>query len=282
MGKLIPMLDAAEIQLRDYNRDNQAAISILTDGRYWRLYLSNASGEFSRRCFEHIDLLGSGVPLGDAELTLDAFLSRHAIQSGVAVEDAKKYLKRTDVERIMYEVLPVAQRDAEDDPSVSLADCFLTRCHERGADCTRDQALVFIKAAKTRILSTPSANVSRAATTAVRQPNKSSPTIAAANGGEGHKNRLRLNSKRGARAEGVASETGRFVVFADSVAAVVSDGFSGGYRNLRAQLENDRTLVPTTQNGSAAFLLSRDYEFSSSSAAASIFCGRSANGGEWK
>ena len=284
LGRLMPtqMLNAAEIQLRDYNRDNQAAISILTDGQHWRFYLSNASGEFFRRCFEQIDLLESDLSVGDAELTLDAFLSKAAIHSGMAVEDAKKYLKRTDVERIMYEALPFAQRDAEDDPAVSLVDCFLARCSERGADSRRDQALAFIKNAKMKISSAPLGNISRTAIAPVQQLEKTfialAPTIASA----GSKNRLRLNNRRGASAEGVASEAGRFVVFANSTAAVVSDGFSGGYRNLRLQLESDGTLVRTSLNGLDAFLLSRDYQFSSSSAAASVFCGRSANGGEWK
>ncbi len=282
LGKLMPMLNAAEIQLRDYNRDNQAAISILTDGRHWRFYLSNASGEFSRRCFEQVDLLESNTALGDAELTLDAFLSKQAIQSGVAVEEAKKYLKRTDVERIMYEALPVAQRDAEDDPAASLVDCFLARCRERGADSSRDQALAFIKAAKMKISSVPLGNISRTAIAPVQQIEKTFTALAPTSANAGSKNRLRLNNRRGASAEGVASEAGRFVVFANSTAAVVSDGFSGGYRNLRLQLENDGTLMRTSLNGLDAFLLSRDYEFSSSSAAASVFCGRSANGGEWK
>ena len=284
LGKLMPMpmLNAAEIQLRDYNRDNQAAISILTDGRHWRLYLSNASGEFSRRCFEQIDLLEIDVSLGDAELTLNAFLSKQTIQSGAAVEDAKKYLKRTDVERIMYEALPIAQRDAEDDPAVSLVDCFLTRCSERGADCRRDQALAFIKTAKTKTSPVPPGNILRATITPIQRPEKNFSTPAATNNGGASKNRLRLNNKRGANAEGVVVEAGRFVVFANSIAAVVSDGFSGGYRELRLQLESDRTLVPISQNGLNTFLLSRDYKFNSSSAAASVFCGRSANGGEWK
>ena len=112
-GRLLPILDSAEIQLRDYNRNNQADISILTDGRYWRMYLSSASGEFAHKCFEKVDLLEKDAPLSDVELTLDAFLSRQAIQSGSAVDDAKKYLKRTDTERIMFDILPSAQRDAE-------------------------------------------------------------------------------------------------------------------------------------------------------------------------
>ena len=282
LGKLMPALDAAEIQLRDYNRDNQAAISILTDGRLWRFYLSNASGEFSRRCFEEIDLLAGDTSLGDAELTLDAFLSKQGIQSGSAVDDAKKYLKRTDVERIMDDLLPLARRDAEENPAISLVDCFLTRCRDRGADCTRDQAIAFIKNAKANTSSVSAGNILKTPVALVRQSKKTSPFIVAVNVGGESKNRLRLNNKRGATAEGVLSGTGRFVVFSNSVAAAVSSGFSGGYRNLRSQLENDGTFVPIDRGGLDLLLLTRDYEFSSASAAASVLCGRSANGGEWK
>ena len=138
LGKLMPALDAAEIQLRDYNRDNQAAISILTDGRLWRFYLSNASGEFSRRCFEEIDLLAGDTSLGDAELTLDAFLSKQGIQSGSAVDDAKKYLKRTDVDRIMDDLLPLARRDAEESPQPP--DGRRGTCHLRRQGSRRGRA----------------------------------------------------------------------------------------------------------------------------------------------
>ena len=282
-GKLLPILDSAEIQLRDYNRNNQADISILTDGRYWRMYLSSASGEFAHKCFEKIDLLEGDAQLGDAELTLDAFLSRQAIQSGGAVEDAKKYLKRTDIDRIMFDVLPIAQRDAEDDPSASLVDCFLVRCKERGADCNREQAIAFIKVVKAGVLTHSVAVMTKA-------PVASSKQVAATgqlarnldNGNTRSASPLRLSNKRGASAQGIASQLGRFTVFADSVAAITSKGFSGGYKNLRLQLESDRILIPDTRDGLTVFRLARDYEFGSSSAAASVFCGRSANGGEWK
>src|SRR5690349_11714173 len=45
VGKLAMTIQWAELQLRNYNRNNQADISILTDGQIWHFYLSSASGE---------------------------------------------------------------------------------------------------------------------------------------------------------------------------------------------------------------------------------------------
>ena len=46
VGKLLPTLDSAELQLRDYNRANRADISLLTDGQHWRFYVDEQAGEF--------------------------------------------------------------------------------------------------------------------------------------------------------------------------------------------------------------------------------------------
>ena len=279
-GKLMPSLGFAETQLRDYNRNNQADISVLTDGRYWRFYLSSAAGEFSYKCFEKIDLLDGLGALTDFELALDAFLSKKALESGSAVDEAKKYLKRSDTDRVMYEVLPLAQRDVDEDPSVSFVDCFLIRCAERGADCTRDSAINFIKDTRAR----PAVGV----TVAAKGASKFDSFLAAnqttglnAKATTRDDSRLRLVNKRGANAEGVY-RLGRFVVFKDSISAPSTAGFQGTYRTLRSQLETEGVLVSEGRLGLQTHKLSRDYEFSSASAAASVFCGRSANDGEWK
>ncbi len=282
-GRLLPALEAAEIQVRDYNRNNQADISVLTDGRYWRMYLSSASGEFSQKCFEQIDLLEEDAGLVDAELTLDAFLSKKAVLSGAAVEDAKKYLKRTDTERIMYDVLPVAQRDADEDPVTSLVECFLSRCNERGADCTREQAVAFIRTAKARVVSAPArGTVKNDLALPLRSAGTRQLVHPFVKAESRSVRRLQLINRRGANASGELLESGRFVVFADSIAASTTDKFAGGYRNLRALLEQERILVQSNGNGVNLFQLSRNYEFGSASAAASVFCGRQANDGEWK
>lgn len=54
VGKLAATIQSAELQLRNYNRNNQADISILTDGQIWHFYLSSASGEFSDKCLRNL------------------------------------------------------------------------------------------------------------------------------------------------------------------------------------------------------------------------------------
>lgn len=283
LGKLSPFLEAAELQLRDYNRNNQAELSILTDGRLWRFYLPGAAGEFPRKCFEKIDLLSEESKLDDVELAFDTFLSKHSLQSGGAVDEARRYLKRTDAERVMFDVLPIAQRDVDDDPTVTLVDCFLRRCAEKGVDCDHDNAVHFIKNSRAK----SAANNSGFFVSDSIQPNQKhtestkikhlEQTVGRIEGKQ-----FRLANKRGADALGVHSDAGCFVVYKGSVAAKHSPGFSGGYRKLYDQLVHDQILVAESRNGQHVFKLTKDYEFKSPSAAASIFCGRSANGGEWK
>ena len=57
VGKLSGNIRESEDQLQDYNYYNNASITILTDGRIWRFYLSSASGTFSQRMFCNLDLL---------------------------------------------------------------------------------------------------------------------------------------------------------------------------------------------------------------------------------
>ncbi|MDD2809654.1 type I restriction endonuclease [Rhodoferax sp.] len=142
----------AETQLRDYNRNNSAEIAVLTDGRYWRFYLPGAAGEFSDKCFEKIDFLSDGDALAEVELVLDTFISQKALQTEGAVKQAKEYLKRSDAERIMFDVLPVAQRDMSEDEtfSKSLLQCFIGRCLERGIACSEERAKEFIRNARNR------------------------------------------------------------------------------------------------------------------------------------
>ena len=51
VGKIDSDLLRIEQQLRDYNRNNTAQFSIITDGRKWRFYYSQTGGEFSHKCF---------------------------------------------------------------------------------------------------------------------------------------------------------------------------------------------------------------------------------------
>lgn len=287
VGKLAMTIQWAELQLRNYNRNNQADISILTDGQIWHFYLSSASGEFSDKCFEKLDLCASDISLDDLELEFHTFLSKEAIQSGKAVEEARVYLKRTDAERIMYEMLPIAQRDSEEDPTMSLIECFIKRCAERGVECPGDKALNFIKNNRHRPINTNSSTtITRSTQIASNIPLSISPQIQEELSKQSLINQiLILQNKHGAQASGKETSTG-FVVFAGSIAADAKPGFKDdekGYYLLYSKLVEDGILVPQNQNGIPVYELTRDYEFKAKSAAASVFMGRSANGQkEWK
>lgn len=72
-------------------------------------------------------------------------VTRDALQQGSAVKGARSYLKRTDVQRIMFDVLPAAQRNAAEDSSSSRIECLLKRCLERGVECSSEEATVFFR-----------------------------------------------------------------------------------------------------------------------------------------
>ena len=84
-----------------------------------------------------------------------------------------------------------------------------------------------------------------------------------------------LLSGRGGNASGRPLDDDNFVVFAGSkISKDVTEGFQHGYLDLRNSLINDGTIVND--------VFVKDYTFASSSAAASVVLGRSANGRkEW-
>lgn len=277
VGKLPAQIDAAEKQLRDYNRNNQAEISVLTDGRLWRFYLASAAGEFRQKCFEEIDLLDPDTTRDDAAETLGLFLSRESLGNGRAVEQARLFLRRTDDQRIMFDLLPLALRDAELDPTISAVECFVRRCQERGVICADDDAKKFIldnrgPARKQAISNTAEAlrPATQAAPGKVETPPHASPAQT-----------LFLTGKNGTKATGQILPTGAFLVFSGAIAVTPSEGFTRhSYYNLYRQLIEDGVLAPLN-NGT--YRLSKNFEFKSPSAAAAILLGRPANGPkEWK
>ena len=61
VGKLEGNINIIERQMRDYNRNNTALFSIITDGRKWRFYFSQTGGEFSQKCFKTLDILEDSI-----------------------------------------------------------------------------------------------------------------------------------------------------------------------------------------------------------------------------
>lgn len=285
VGKLATNLEIAERQLRDYNRNNQAEISVLTDGRLWRFYWAGAAGEFRQKCFEDIDLLEASTSFEEIESTFRSFLSQESLTSGKAVEQARIFLRRTDDQRTMDDVLPLALRDAELDPTISKVNCFIKRCSERGVVVSFDDAKNFILDKKPQV-SVPVQPQKEQRIKPIIDANK---LLSELDAPEGDKSGLilsneikRLITKKGANAKGKLLSNGHFIVFSDSVAALPTADFTNSAAFfLHKQLVGENVLTPV--NGGSAFKLTRDYEFSSWSAAASIFIGSSASGPrDWK
>jgi len=108
LGKLFDKLSTVERQLRNYNRDNTATFSVITDGRYWRLYYSQTGGEFSQKYFKQIDILSDD--LDDAELHFVGFLSKEELQNGNAEKEATKYLALNQKQKAMEDSILHAKR----------------------------------------------------------------------------------------------------------------------------------------------------------------------------
>ncbi len=138
VGKMDTNLSNIELQLRDYNRNNTAKFSIITDGRLWRFYYSQTGGEFSSKCFKSFDILNDNI--NDIELFFDAFLSKNEIANGNAETEAKKYLEQTQLERAVDEALPEARRMVNEPPFPSLPQAIVQLVNSKGFLITDDDA----------------------------------------------------------------------------------------------------------------------------------------------
>ncbi|MEK0336541.1 MAG: type I restriction endonuclease [Nitrosopumilus sp.] len=143
IGKLDTNLVKYEFQLRDYNRNNTAPFSIITDGRKWRFYYSQTGGEFSQKCFKVIDLLDDDID--DIELSLDVFLSKEEIRSGNAKNEAETYLKLSQKQRAMEDAFPQARRQILEPPFPSLPESLVTIVEKEGFTVSIDEASRFVK-----------------------------------------------------------------------------------------------------------------------------------------
>lgn len=143
VGKLSGNISKIERQLRDYNRNNTALFSIITDGRQWRFYYSQTGGEFSQKCFKVVDLLKDDVD--DVEMFFDAFLSKSEISSGNAKRDAENYLRLNQKQRAMEDALPKARRLVIEPPFPSLPQALIQLVKAAGFSITIEEASEFIK-----------------------------------------------------------------------------------------------------------------------------------------
>ncbi|NIU01073.1 MAG: hypothetical protein GWN62_06490, partial [Aliifodinibius sp.] len=77
VGRIESELTKIEQQLRDYNRNNTAQFSVITDGQQWRFYYSQTGGEFSQKCFKIVDIITD--EFDDIITVINKFLSKTEI-----------------------------------------------------------------------------------------------------------------------------------------------------------------------------------------------------------
>jgi len=166
VGQIQGRLQDIERQLRDYNRNNTAMFTIITDGREWRFYFSQTGGEFSKKCFEIFNFAEDN--LNDIEESLATFLKKSEVQNGNAKSKAESYLQKNQKQQTAEDCLPEARRRISEPPYPSLPDAIVFLVGEKGFLITQDDAVKFIKEADKR---KPSVPISYQ-TTQTQTPNK--------------------------------------------------------------------------------------------------------------
>jgi hypothetical protein len=148
IGQIQGRLAEIERQLRDYNRDNQAMFTVITDGRNWRFYFAYSSGEYSRRCFETVDLVEDD--LDEVEGSLTAFLKKSEIENENARRKAENCLQLNQTQRTAEDCLPEARRLITESPYPTLPQALIQLVRARGRTLTPEDADTIIKQANLR------------------------------------------------------------------------------------------------------------------------------------
>jgi len=143
IGKVKPSLPDIERQVRDYNRNNTALFSVITDGRFWRFYYSQTGGEFQHKCFKECDILEYAIE--DLEQIFILFLGKENILSGHAEEQAKDYLQLTNMQKAVWDCLPHAKRIVQSPPYPSLPQAIVKMMEQKGFSISEEKAVELLK-----------------------------------------------------------------------------------------------------------------------------------------
>lgn len=141
IGKVDIELERIEQQLRDYNRNNTAEFSIITDGQKWRFYYSQSGGEFAQKCFKTIDLLSNEVE--DSVNIFTDFLFVDNIKKGNSRFQAQRLLQLNQKQRAMQDALPKAKRMISEPPFPSLPEAIVNLVKQVGFEISFKDASNF-------------------------------------------------------------------------------------------------------------------------------------------
>lgn len=154
-------LSEIERQLRNYNRDNTAPITIITDGKMWYFYLSQTGGTFSRKRFKEINWIKDTNE--EIEESLRLFLEKGELVTGSAIRKANEFLNLSRKQILIGESLHDAKSLADHPPFPSLVDAMIKIVKEKGITLSREEAIEGIKKARslsdTVIVQNPESNV---------------------------------------------------------------------------------------------------------------------------
>ena len=141
--KIVQNLPSIERQLRDYNRNNTATFTIITDGQNWRFYYSQTQGEFSDKCYHKIDMLHDDF--NQLEEKFISLLSREKIDNGEAKSKAEKYLEFSQKERAIRDCIPKANRLIELDPLLNKVQAIQNCLSDLRYEVSQEEVLDFLK-----------------------------------------------------------------------------------------------------------------------------------------
>ncbi|MFX0200332.1 MAG: type I restriction enzyme HsdR N-terminal domain-containing protein, partial [Candidatus Hodarchaeota archaeon] len=143
VGKLEGNIREIERQLRDYNLNNTAMFSVITDGRQWRFYYSQTGGEFYQKHFKTLDIIEGDID--KLESSFRTFLSKREISKGNAKREAENQLQLSQKQRAIENALPKARRLIVEPPFPSFPEALVNTVNEYGFPITVEEASNIIR-----------------------------------------------------------------------------------------------------------------------------------------
>jgi predicted type IV restriction endonuclease len=117
--KAVGNAKGADQQLFEYAFHDGVPFGVLTDGRFWHIYLPMQAGAYSERRVSLIDLVSDDF--GEVAVKLNRYLARERIENGTAVADAEHDYRALASGRIAEAALPSAWADLLNAPDSPVA-----------------------------------------------------------------------------------------------------------------------------------------------------------------
>jgi predicted type IV restriction endonuclease len=148
IGKLEGNIREIERQLRDYNLNNTAMFSVITDGRQWRFYYSQTGGEFHEKLFKKLDLIKDDID--DLEESFHTFLSKSEVSKGKAKRAAEDHLQLSRKQRAIENALQKARQKIVEPPFPSFPEALVQLVNEYGFSISVEEARIIIQGTEAR------------------------------------------------------------------------------------------------------------------------------------